>query len=94
MFDKLMEAQQKAGEIKSRLDAITVTGTAEGGKINVTANGNKLIQSVNIDADFFKDAKQARKSGVSVVKGISIAVATDSRSAADTKMHSNGPDKK
>ncbi len=44
-------------------------------------------------ADFFKDAKQAKKSGVSVVKGISIAVATDSRSAADTKMHSNGPDK-
>jgi DNA-binding YbaB/EbfC family protein len=56
MFDKLMEAQQKAGEVKKRLDAITVTGTAEGGKISVQANGNKVVQSVSIDADFFKDA--------------------------------------
>jgi DNA-binding YbaB/EbfC family protein len=56
MFDKLMEAQQKAGEVKSRLDAISVTGTAEGGKIIVTANGNKVIQAINIDADFLKDA--------------------------------------
>jgi DNA-binding YbaB/EbfC family protein len=56
MFDKLMQAQQKAGEVKQRLDAITVTGTAEGGKITVTANGNKVIQSVVIDNDFLKDA--------------------------------------
>ncbi|MCQ6961001.1 YbaB/EbfC family nucleoid-associated protein [Mucilaginibacter aquariorum] len=56
MFDKLMEAQQKAGEVKKRLDAISVTGTAEGGKITVQANGNKVVQSVNIDAAFFKEA--------------------------------------
>lgn len=56
MFDKLFEVQAKAGEVKQRLDAITVTGTAEGGKISVTATGNKIIQSVNIDADFFKEA--------------------------------------
>jgi len=56
MFDKLMEAQQKAGEVKKRLDAISVTGTAEGGKITVKANGNKVVQSVNIDADFLKEA--------------------------------------
>jgi DNA-binding YbaB/EbfC family protein len=56
MFDKLMEAQQKAGEIKKRLDAITVSGTAEGGKITVTANGNKVVQSVQIDNDFLASA--------------------------------------
>lgn len=56
MFDKLMEAQQKAGEVKKRLDGITVSGTAEGGKITVTANGNKVIQSISIDEDFYKDA--------------------------------------
>ncbi len=56
MFDKLMQAQQKAGEVKARLAGITVTGTAEGGKITITANGNKEIQSVQIDEDFFKDA--------------------------------------
>ncbi|NCD69438.1 YbaB/EbfC family nucleoid-associated protein [Mucilaginibacter agri] len=56
MFDKLFEAQQKAGEAKKRLDAITVTGTAEGGKITVTANANKVIQSISIDDEFFKEA--------------------------------------
>ncbi len=56
MFDKLFEAQQKADEVKKRLDGITVIGTAENGKITVTANGNRLIQSVNIDEAFFKEA--------------------------------------
>ncbi|HVW95401.1 MAG TPA: YbaB/EbfC family nucleoid-associated protein [Mucilaginibacter sp.] len=56
MFDKLMQAQQKAGEIKKRLDAITVTGTAEGGRITVTANGNKAVQSVTINDDLFAEA--------------------------------------
>ncbi len=56
MFDKLFEVQAKAGEVKQRLDNITVTGTVEGGKISVTATGNKIIRSINIDADFFKEA--------------------------------------
>jgi len=56
MFDKIMEAQQKAGEAKKRLDAITVTGSAESGKITVSANGNKVIQAITIDDDFFKQA--------------------------------------
>ena len=56
MFDKIMEAQQKAGEVKQRLDNITVSGTAEGGKISVTANGNKVIQSIHIDEEFFRQA--------------------------------------
>lgn len=50
-----MEAQQKAGEVKKRLDAITVTGTAEGGKITVQANGNKVVRSIAIDEAFLKD---------------------------------------
>jgi DNA-binding protein YbaB len=56
MFDKLMQAQQKAGEVKQRLDAIMVTGIAEGGKITVNANGNKVIESITIDGDFLKGA--------------------------------------
>jgi DNA-binding protein YbaB len=56
MFDKLMQAQQMAGDIKKRLDNISVSGTAEGGKITVVANANKAVQSINIDADFYKDA--------------------------------------
>ena len=56
MFDKLMEAQQKAGEVKKRLDAITVSGSVEGGQILVTANGNKVIQSINIHETFLQEA--------------------------------------
>lgn len=44
-----------AGEIKQRLDAITVTGSAEGGKITVTANANKAVKSVTIDEELFKE---------------------------------------
>lgn len=44
-----------AGEVKKRLDAISVSGSVEGGKITVTANANKVIQSVNIDPEFLKD---------------------------------------
>ena len=56
MFDKIFEAQQKAGEMKKRLDAITVTGTVEGGKITVTANANKVVQSIVISDEFLKEA--------------------------------------
>ncbi len=56
MFDKLFEAQQKAGEVKQRLDGIQVSGSAEGGKITVVANGNKVLQSINIDPEFLKEA--------------------------------------
>jgi len=51
-----MQAQQQAGQIKKRLDAITVTGTVEGGKITVTANANKVVQSIVIDEAFLKEA--------------------------------------
>lgn len=56
MFDKLFEAQQKAGEMKKRLDNVTVSGSVEGGKITVTANANKVVQSINIDETFLKEA--------------------------------------
>ncbi len=56
MFDKLLQVQQQAEEIKKRLDNITVTGEAESGKIKVTATGNKQITSINIDESFFKEA--------------------------------------
>lgn len=51
-----MQAQQMAGDVKKRLDGITVTGSAEGGKITITANGNKVIQSVSIDEELLQDA--------------------------------------
>jgi DNA-binding YbaB/EbfC family protein len=56
MFDKLFEAKQKAEELKKRLDGITVSGSAEGGKISVTATGNKAVKSIIIDEEFLKSS--------------------------------------
>lgn len=56
MFDKLMAAQQKADEIKKRLDTISVYGEVEGGKIRITATANKVITSVEIDEDFHRQS--------------------------------------
>ena len=56
MFDKLIEAQKKAEEIKKRLDTISVSSEVEGGKIKVTATANKSITSIEINQDFLKIA--------------------------------------
>ena len=56
MFDKLMAAQQKADEIKKRLDTISVFGEVEGGAIRVTATANKAITAVEISEEFHKQA--------------------------------------
>ena len=56
MFDKLVEARQKAEEIKKRLDHISVVGEAEGGLIKVTATANKEVTDVAIDQVFLSNA--------------------------------------
>jgi len=56
MLDKLMAAQQKAEEIKKRLDHVTVTGEAEGGVIRVTATANREVTDVSIDEVFLGNA--------------------------------------
>ncbi|WP_442589547.1 YbaB/EbfC family nucleoid-associated protein [Pedobacter sp. AW31-3R] len=56
MFDKLMAAQQKADEIKKRLDTVSVFSEVENGAIRVTATANKTITAIEINDDFFKGA--------------------------------------
>jgi len=56
MFDKLMAAQQKADEIKKRLDTVSVFAEVEGGAIRITATANKAITAIEINEDFFKQA--------------------------------------
>ncbi|MGJ1447859.1 YbaB/EbfC family nucleoid-associated protein [Sphingobacterium spiritivorum] len=56
MFDKLFEAQQKAQEIKKRMDNISVFGEAEGGVIKVVATANKEIREITIDPVFLDNA--------------------------------------
>ncbi len=48
MFGKLAEAQKKAEEIKTRLNAITVEGEAGNGLVKVVANGNRMIKDIVI----------------------------------------------
>ena len=54
MFDKLIQAQKKAEEIKNSLDKISVRSEVEGGKIKVIATANKAIISIEIDPEFLK----------------------------------------
>ncbi|WP_286736568.1 MULTISPECIES: YbaB/EbfC family nucleoid-associated protein [Sphingobacterium] len=56
MFDKLFQAQQKAEEIKKRLDSISVSGEVESGLIRVVATANKEIKEVTIDPVFLSNA--------------------------------------
>ncbi|MET3113175.1 DNA-binding protein YbaB [Pedobacter sp. CG_S7] len=56
MFDKIMAAQQKAEEIKKRLDTVFVYGEVEGGAIKITATANKVITAVEIEEGFYKQA--------------------------------------
>lgn len=56
MFDKLFEAQQKAQEIKGRLDHVLVSGESEGGKVHVVASANKEIKEIKVDPDLLKEA--------------------------------------
>lgn len=58
MFDKLIEAQQKAEEIKKRLDTISVSAEVEGGKIKVTSTANKRITDISIDPEFLRSCDQ------------------------------------
>ncbi len=58
MFDKLFQAQQKAEEIRKRLDAVTVFGEAEGGKIQVTATANREFKEIRIDPGFLAEAEK------------------------------------
>jgi DNA-binding protein YbaB len=56
MFDKLLQAQQKAEEIKKRLDLISVSSEVEGGKIRITSTANKHISAISIDPEFLQSA--------------------------------------
>lgn len=57
MFDKLLEAQQKAEEVKQRLDIISVSAEVEAGKIKVVSTANKRITSISIEPHFLASAE-------------------------------------
>ncbi|MFN4083544.1 MAG: YbaB/EbfC family nucleoid-associated protein [Bacteroidia bacterium] len=48
MIDKLMQAQQKAEEIKQKLNTIHVKGEAGNNKVVVTLNANKAFVDITL----------------------------------------------
>lgn len=56
---KMMEKMQgQMEEVKSKLGNISVTGEAENGNIKVVANGNRLLNSIEINNEFYQNATQ------------------------------------
>lgn len=55
MFDKIFEAQQKAEEIKKRLESISVSAEVENGAIKVTATASKTITAIEINPNFITE---------------------------------------
>ena len=58
MFGKLAEAQQKAEEIKNRLELISVEGIAGDGTVKVIVTGKKHIKQIQIDDSWMQVAKK------------------------------------
>ncbi len=60
MFNKKMmeKMQGQMEETKSKLNNITVTGEADNGNIKVIANGNRMLNSIEINPDFYASSSK------------------------------------
>lgn len=60
MFNKKMmeKMQGQMDEVKNKLNNISVAGEAESGNIKVIANGNRLINSIEITDEFYSNASK------------------------------------
>lgn len=88
MFGKLNEAKQKAEEMKLKLDAITVEGNAQG--VQVIANANKKIISVNISADLLKPENKKQVEDLLIVAIENALEQAENISAAEMKAMMGG----
>lgn len=55
MIEQLKQAQQKMEAMKQRLDNITVSGSVEGGKINVELTASRKIKNIHIADELMQD---------------------------------------
>ncbi len=60
MFNKKMmeKMQGQMEETKAKLNNISVTGEAENGNIKVIANGNRMLNSIEINPEFYATASK------------------------------------
>ena len=56
MMQQIQRLQEQLAEAQAKLAEETVTATAGGGAIKVTMTGDQKCKSVEISADFLKDA--------------------------------------
>ena len=66
MLNKLQDLKKQADESKSRLDAITITEDAGGGLVRITMNGNRKLESLEINADLNSIDKEDLEDLISV----------------------------
>lgn len=60
MFNKKMmeKMQGQMEETKVKLNNISVIGEAESGNVKVVANGNRMLNSIEINPDFYNTASK------------------------------------
>ena len=49
IFQKVQEAQAKLKQAKENLGSVTTTGESGAGMVKVTVNGNRQVQSIEVD---------------------------------------------
>jgi len=58
LFSKLQEARQKIEESKTRLNDIIVEASNSNGSIQIKANANKVITSIEVSEDLLKSGSK------------------------------------
>jgi DNA-binding YbaB/EbfC family protein len=58
MMKQLQQMQAKMAQMQQELDEATVTGTAGGGAVTVTVNGQQKVMAVVIEADVLEEGAE------------------------------------
>ena len=58
MLKQLQQMQAKMAKMQQELDEATVTGTAGGGAVSVTVNGQQKVMEVTIEPDVLEEGAE------------------------------------
>ena len=58
MLKQLQQMQAKMAKMQQELDEATVTGTAGGGAVSVTVNGQQKVMAVSIEPDVLEEGAE------------------------------------
>lgn len=58
MLKQLQQMQAKMAQLQQELDEATVTGTAGGGAVSVTVNGQQKVMAVAIEPDVLEEGAE------------------------------------